>query len=197
MKRSSPAKTNALARLPPGVFTLEDAAGIGLGRYLIYRLVDAGDVIQLERGVFQNPKSAISPEDIQLAAACTYFGPESWIGGLTALFRYGLIEQVPTKIWILVPPHVKRAGPIYRIIHTKLDPRIAVTRHCYYRIANVDRAIVEALRYATKIGLSTAIRAAREAIKSGQTSDAKISKTARDLGLQRFVLRHWDAIIVE
>ena len=190
-------KTSARRRIPAGIFTVADAVAAGISRPTIYRLVSGGSVIQLDRGIFQNPATDIDPADFDFAIACAHFGPQSTIGGLTALFRYGLIEQVPSKTWILVPQHIKRRGARYRVIRTKLDPLIGISRHRYYRIANINRAIVEALRYSTKLGLSTAIHAARTAIKSHQTSEAKILKAARNLGLERFVLRQWDAIIVE
>ena len=184
-------------RLPRGLFTAHEATLAGIPRVSFYRMVIKGEVVQLERGIFMDAGVEIDPTVLDLAIACKRFGPDSSIGGLTALFRYGLVEQVPTKIWILVPPRVKRAGSRYRIIRTLLDPNVGVVKHRHYRIASVDRAVVEALRYSTKLGLSTAIRAARTALRQGQTTEQAILRCGTELGLRTVVLRHWDAIIVE
>ena len=185
------------AKLPTGPFTANEAIQGGIPRVTFYRMVRKGAVVLLDRGIYQDADAEIDPSTLDLAIACKRFGPSSSIGGLTALFRYGLTEQVPTKIWVLVPPTMKRTGRRYRVIRTNLDPNIGIEESEYYRMADVNRALVEALRYTTKIGLRTAIRAAREALKTGKTTEAKLMRRAKELGLENFVLRQWDAVVVE
>lgn len=190
-------KPSTGGRLPMGLFTANEAIQSGIPRVTFYRMVRKGAVVLLDRGIYQGADAEIDHSTLDLAIACKRFGPASSIGGLTALFRYGLTEQVPTKIWVLVPPSTRRTGRRYRVIRTNLDPNVGIEESEYYRIADIERALVEALRYTTKIGLRTAIRATREALKSGKTTEAKLMRRAKELGLENFVLRQWDAIVVE
>ena len=185
------------SRLPLGLFSAGEAISSGIPRVTFYRLLSDERIVRHERGIYQNVVTDIDPSILDLAIACKHFGPQSSIGGLTALFRYGLIEQVPSKIWIVTPPSVKQTGIRYRVIRSRLDSKTGVVSHKHYRIADIERAIVEALRYSTKVGLSTAIRAAREAVRLRKTTESKILRRAKEMGLEKFVLRHWDAIIVE
>ena len=47
------------------------------------------------------------PRTFQWNVACARFGPRSLIGGMTALFHYHLIPQVPNQVWVVVPPEKK------------------------------------------------------------------------------------------
>lgn len=86
-----------------GVFRVEDAARIGIPKTTLNRRVDTGEVIRVGRGLNLHAKSRLHPTKINFAVACATFGPKSVIGGITALFHYDLIEQVPITIWVLVP----------------------------------------------------------------------------------------------
>jgi hypothetical protein len=64
-----------------------------------------------------------------------------------------------------------------------------------YRIVSVERAILEGLKYITKIGERTALRAAREALAKKQTTELKLGKAAKELGLESVLIKYLEAII--
>ena len=57
--------------------------------------------------------------------------------------------------------------------------------------------MAEGLRFVTKIGVEISIRAARNAFEQNLTTPAKVVKTARELKIELFVMKHWEAITVE
>jgi predicted transcriptional regulator of viral defense system len=58
------------------------------------------------RGTNIDRKAQVNREiDFQVAYA--KFGPDSAIGGLSALFYYNLAEQVPGETWVLIAPEKK------------------------------------------------------------------------------------------
>jgi predicted transcriptional regulator of viral defense system len=187
----------ALAQLKRiGVFRADDAKRAGLPRSTLHTLVASGAIERVGRGLYVHPKSSLNSTKLDFATACAKFGPQSIIGGLTALFHYNLIEQVPTTIWLLVPYEQKtKETRLYRCLRTKLPPNIGVVDHGHYRIASVERAILESFRYATKIGLRTAVHAAKTAMKDKRTTEVKILRMARELGLERYLRRYWEAVI--
>ena len=187
-----------LTRLEPlGIIRLSDARKAGVPRQSLARLVDAGEIIHLERDLYRHPDAGIDPAIEDFAVACARFGPDAVIGGLSALFHHHLSDQAPKQIWVLVPPQKLSRIPRYRCLRTKTSLSIGIEDHGIFRITDVERSIAEAFRYATKLGLETAVRAARMAMKSKLSTPTKILRRARELELENFVMKHWVAISVE
>ena len=82
-------------------------------------------------------------------------------------------------------------------MRVKTKHSAGVETHETYRVVSIERAVAEGLRFATKIGVETAIRAARNAFKQKLTTPAKVLKTARELKIESFVMKYWEAITVE
>jgi predicted transcriptional regulator of viral defense system len=108
---------------------------------------------------------------VDFKIACIKFGSDSVIGGLSALFHYNLAEQVPGNVWVLVPPNKKSEDTLYRLIRTRRNLDRQIINGKGYRIVTVERAIVEGLKLALKIGERTAVKAARDALRNRQTSE--------------------------
>jgi predicted transcriptional regulator of viral defense system len=187
---------NALKALRnAGVFRVEDAIREGLSRATLGRLVARGEVQRVGRGLYLHSKAKVDPREQDFATACAKFGPQSCVGALTALFHYDLIEQVPNTIWVMVPYGRKTTERIYRCLRTKLPPDVGVIDRGSYRISSLERSIVEAFRYETKIGLRTAVHAAKQALSRRLTTEAKILRMAKALGVEKWVGKYWEALI--
>ena len=110
----------------------------------------------------------------------------------------GIIDcQVVEQIWVLVPPNIKTNSPRYRCIRVKTNLRIGIERHKQFAVTNIERTILEAFRYSSKIGLDVAVRAARFALKKKLTTASKIMKQAKELKMEKFIVRHWEAITID
>ena len=177
-----------------GVFRTADAVNSGISQPTVSRLAKKGILVRLEHGLYHHKDADIDPNVLDFCVACTRLGTDSVIGGLTALFHYVLIPQVPQQTWVMVPHKNQGKFPQYRLIHTKHDPKIGVEDHGSYRIVTIERAIVEAFRYSTKMGYQTALTAARTALKEGKTSEKKLHETAKQLGLWSVMVKNWEAI---
>lgn len=177
-----------------GLFSLAQAKELGIEQPHLSRLVKKGVFQRVARGFYLHPRAKISSDAIEFQIACAKFGPESAIAGLSALFHYQLIEQVPTKIWILVPPQVRSKERGYRLMRTKSDPKVGVLSKRGFNIVSLERALIEGLKFSSKIGERTALRAVRTALASKQTTEVKIGKMAKDLGLQKVLAKYFEAI---
>ena len=148
-----PILTKALDRLKKlGVFQVADAKRVGISQSSLSRFVREKRIRSLEPRFYIHPESKLSGEELEFALACKKFGPESVIGGLTALFHYGLIEEVPGQIWIIVPYAKKSKDLLYKCIRSKTNPQEGVEDKTFYRITTLERTLVEAFRYSSKIG---------------------------------------------
>ncbi len=177
-----------------GPFSLAQAEEIGISHQEISRLVKEEKILRMERGIYLHPKANISRE-IDFKVACTKFGSQSAVGGLSALFYYNLAEQVPNQTWVLVPPEKRVSSKNYRLIRTKTPLDRGIVEGDGFRIVSIERAIVEGFKLATKIGERTAIKSARTAIQQKLTTLNKIGKMAKDLGLESSLTKYFEAIV--
>ncbi len=196
MRKSKPQKsTDRLLRL--GIFNTADAIRNGVSQPTISRLTARGEILRLAHGLYQHPLAKIDPSEVDFAIAYKKFGPKSAVGGLSALFRYGLISQVPDRIWVIVPSAVKSTDPLYRCIRTKHSSKVGIENHCFYRMTTIERTLIESLRFATKIGLGIAVSATRKALKERKTTKKKIYEMAKAMKLDKILAEHWESIAEE
>ncbi len=177
-----------------GVFTLAQGKAAGISQQDISRLVAKRELVRLGRGIYLHPKASLD-KDVGFQIAYSKFGPGSAIGGLSALYHYNLAEQVPGEIWVIVSPEKKTRETGYKLIRTKtrLDKQIIDEKG--YRIVTVERAALEALKFITKVGERTAIKAAREALATRRTTEAKLARAARELELESVLAKYLEVIV--
>jgi len=190
LKRHSPEDVLKSLR----VFRAKDAIKAGVSQPTLSRLTAKGRIVRLDHGIYHHIETEVDQSNIDFIIACHRLGEDSVIGGLSALFHYVLIPQVPQQLWILIPHENRGKFPNYRIIHTKNDLTVGIEDHLDYRIVTIERAIVEAFRYASKMGYQTALTAARTALAEEKTTEEKIHKTAKDLGLWKVMVTNWEAM---
>jgi predicted transcriptional regulator of viral defense system len=178
-----------------GVFTRRQAEALGLSHQELSRLVAAQKLKRVGRGIYLHPETDIG-RDMDYRVACAKFGSESVIGGLTALFHYNLIEQVPGHVWVLVPSEKKSNESLYRLIRTKVNLNREIIHEKGYRIVSLERAIIEGLKLASKIGERSAVKAARDALNNRQTTEARLGKAAKELGLESVLQKYFEVILV-
>jgi predicted transcriptional regulator of viral defense system len=177
-----------------GLFKASDAIEAGVSQPKLSRLTAAGEVVRIEHGFYRHKDTDLDPVEIEFTIACRRAGAGSVIGGLSALFYYGLISQVPGAVWMMIPATNTAKFPQYRVLRTKHDPTVGVKEHQSWRIVTVERAIVEAFCYATKMGLQTALGAARTALREKKVTLKSIQETATKLKLWHVVAKHWEGI---
>lgn len=168
---------------------------LGVSQSTLSRWVKSGKILKLSHGFYVHPTFEIPHEELDFAIACAKFGPKSAIGGLTALFHYGLTEQPPAQVWVVVPPLKAYSSPHYRTLRTKTLPTNGIDTFKFYKITNIERSIIEALKFATKIGPRVAINAARTALREGKTTEKKLGEMAKKLKSRSAFEKYWEAII--
>lgn len=177
-----------------GIFTLAQANEIGISQQSLSKLVKQEKIKRVDRGIFLHPEANLDREyDFQIA--CAKLGSDAVIGGLSALFYYNLADQVPKQTWVLVPPHKITSKRAYRLIRTQIPLDKGVVIGNGYKIVSIERAIAEGFKLASKIGERTAIKACRKAIQQKQTTLKKIGVTAKELGLDSYITKYFEAII--
>ncbi|SRR5690606_21278032 len=176
-----------------GIFTLKQGKEIGLSQQDISRLAATKELKRVGRGIYVHPNAKLN-SDVGFQIAFAKFGREAAIGGLSALYHYNLAEQVPGEVWVLVPPGKKTKAKGYKLIRTKADLEKEIVDEKGYRIVSVERAVLEGLKFITKIGERTAVKAAREALAGRRTTELKLAKAAKELQLESVLAKYLEVI---
>ena len=180
--------------LPKGIFQISDAVKLGLPRYALSRMTKEGKLRRLGPGIYVSSESEIDPEYFDFIVGCMLCGPKAAVGGITALFHYQLIEEVPDRTWMVAPPEVRSPNRKYRVIRTTTKLNHGIAAENGFRIVTPERAILEALRHKSKIGERIAISAARKAIFEKKIDHKKLFKVAKKLGLLNVLHKYWEII---
>ena len=83
----------------------------------------------------------------------------------------------------------------YKLIRTKTRIDKEIIDEKGYRIVTVERAVLEALKFITKIGGRTAIKAARDSLAQRRTTEAKLARAAKELGFEQVLAKHLEVIL--
>lgn len=193
LEKSKRSAIRELSRVP--TFNLRDAARLGIPQTTVRRLVAQGIFTRLERGIYSVGDSEPLGEAADFAVACKRLGPNSVIGGLSALYEYGLIETVPQTIWVLVPPNVRATNRRYRLLRTKRNLSEGIITKDGYRITSIERTLVDALIFASKIGERNAKTAIIKALRSGLTNEKRVFQLAQKINALPILTKHWESIL--
>ena len=179
-----------------GVFSTSEATEfLSISQPTFSRWVQAGHIQKLARGYYIHPDTKIDLEYLDYIIACKQYGPLSVIGGLTALEFYNLTDQVSPQVWILVPPTRRiSTNQKYKTIKTKTSLKIGIDHIDDFRIVSLDRALIEALKYQTKIGEGIVFKAITKAIKLEQTTENRLYKMAKNLDMLSFLEKKWELL---
>ena len=177
------------------VFTLKQAIESGLSRRQVESKVAEGTFLKVGHGLYLNPNSGISAEYADFIAACEKLGENSYVGGLSALFYYGLIDTPPQQIWVVVYHTKRTVEKKYKLIRTRKIYEYGIVNRDNFRICDINRAVVDAFRYSSKIGTRTAFTSAVRAITDKKTTVSEILKTAKNLECEKMMKKHINTIL--
>jgi predicted transcriptional regulator of viral defense system len=157
----------ALAR-QRSLIRARDVSAQGLPTMLLTRLVMAGQLVRVARGLYGLPSRDVS-EHGSLAEVCLRV-PHGVVCLLSALRVHGLGTQAPFEVWLAMPNH----APTPRITH----PALRVIRMSDAALAegiepvridgvtvpvfNAAKTVADAFKFRNKIGIDVALEALRE-----------------------------------
>ena len=183
-----------------GVFKFNEVQKkVGISQSTFSRWNNEGWIKRISRGLYTCPQSSASMEEyLDFIIACTHFGSHSAIGGMSALFYYGLIEQIPQQIWLIVPSSRKDESgkQKYKCLRTQTSLKIGIDKKQHFRMTNVDRTLLESMKFATKIGKRIVISATKKALQEGLTTEKKLFQMASRLKMKNILKKYWEVIVL-
>lgn len=176
-----------LRRLGP-VFRAKEAMAAGVSWRDLYALRDAGDVLQLSRGLFQQANSS-GIGNLDFIAVCAR-APRGMIALHSALSYWDLTDEIPTMVHLAVPEGTHRPRIDYpptqvHVFRTATfdQGRVEVREGPGERfwITNRERTVVDAFRLRHRLGEDVALRALRRYLCQPRPKLAQLVDLARAL----------------
>jgi predicted transcriptional regulator of viral defense system len=192
-------RTLRLARRRQGVRSRE-LAEQGIHRQVLSRLVAAGELERVARGLYRTPESPLT-EHHGLAVAGTAV-PNGVICLLSALRFHGIGTQLPSQVWIAIDRRARRPAlkyPPLRVVRfTGAALSEGVGSHRLegrtVRVYGVAKTLADCFKYRHKIGLDVALEALREAWRARRFTMDELDRFAGICRVRRVMRPYLEAM---
>lgn len=177
-------KALKLARRRQGVTTRELTAA-GIHRQTLTRLVAAGKLDRVMRGVYRLPAQSLGEHHgLGLASAAI---PHGTICLLSALQFHRVGTQLPSEVWIAIDRRARRPALKYPPLRVVRFGGKALTegveKHRIegrrVRVYGVAKTVADCFKYRNKIGLDVAVEALRDARDAKKVNADELWRYAR------------------
>jgi len=169
-----------------GIARARDFTAAGIPLTYLKRLTDAGELVRLGRGLYQDPERV--GEDIahNLAEAAR-LAPNGVVSLVSALRHHELTTQLPHAVWMTIPHKArtpKADGLPLEIVRATGEVLTAGVEHVQVEgvdvpIYNVAKTIADCFKHRRHIGEDVAIEALRDALRLRKTTLSDIMLYAK------------------
>jgi len=175
-KPSAPARARTRP-FPQGLARTRDLEAKGSSRLAIRRMVRAGQLRQVARGLYASANFEAT-EHHGLAAAAALV-PGGVVCLLSALQYHRLGTQAPFEVWLAIGTKARKptvADPPLRIVRfseraLREGVKIRYIEGVKVRVTTPARTVVDCFKYRNKIGLDVALEALREYRRARRSID--------------------------
>lgn len=191
----------ALELLPP-TFTPAEAVAAGCTRHAVYTLRDAGEVVEISRGVYRKA-SAPETAHIDLIAAAKR-APRGVICLVSALAVHELTDEIPAAVQMAVPRGVNVPTISYPPVEfSRFDPTTFDNGRTLFEAApdemvpvyDAERAVADAMRLRHLVGDAVALRALRAYLARPAARPPELVSMARQIGDAGPLLRAVEVVL--
>ncbi len=183
-----------------GIVRPRDLARQGIHRVQLLRLVEAGLVERISRGVYVSQGHEFS---VDLAAAIAAARvPTAVICLLTALRLHNLTTQQPAEVWIALPEKARRPSLDYPRLRVARFSGDALTEGIELRkiegvtvrVYSAAKTVADCFKYRNKIGVDVAVEALRDYTRKHRGGANDLAHFARICRVTRVMQPYLDSL---
>lgn len=160
-----------------GIARARDFKATGIPLSYLKRLTDAGELVRLGRGLYQDPERAGEHVAHRLAEAARAV-PNGVVSMASALRHHGLTTQLPHAVWLTIPHKARTPKPeglTLEIIRATGEVLTAGVEHVNVEgvdvpIYSVAKTVTDCFKHRRQIGEDVAIEALRDALQQRKTT---------------------------
>ena len=183
-----------------GIARLSEIKNAGVTAATICRMVEAGEVVRLSRGLYQLPDAALEANHSLAEAAKRV--PKGVVCLVSALAYHELTDQLPRAVWMAIATRgwkPNTESPPMRIVRftDALLSDDVLTVHIEnvpVKVFGVAKTIADCFRHRRKVGQTVALEGLQEALRQRKASPAEIARHAERGGVATVVRPYLEAL---
>lgn len=168
-----------------GIARARDFQAAGIPLAYLKRLTDAGDLVRLGRGLYQDSASVGTDTAHDLAEAARRV-PSGVVSLISALRYHELTTQLPHAVWMTIP-HKARTPSVQglrlEIVRATDEVLTAGIEHAFIEgvdvpIYGVAKTVADCFKHRRHVGEDVAIEALRDALQRRKTTASEVLRFA-------------------
>ncbi|WP_245473909.1 type IV toxin-antitoxin system AbiEi family antitoxin domain-containing protein [Bradyrhizobium zhanjiangense] len=168
-----------------GIARARDFKAAGIPLVYLKRLADAGDIVRLGRGLYQDAERVGEDAAHNLAEAARLV-PNGVVSLVSALRHHELTTQLPHAVWMTIP-HKARTPNVQglRLEIVRATGEVLTSGVEHVRVEGVDvpiygvaKTIADCFKHRRHVGEDVAIEALRDALRQRKTTASELMKYA-------------------
>ena len=183
-----------------GAVRSRELEAAGVARVQIARLVAAGELVRLARGLYALPGQFSAAEDGLLGVARRV--PDARLCLLTALRLHGMTTQAPVEVWVAIGNKDRAPRldwPPLRVVRFSgeaLDAGVITlkTNGVPLRVTNVAKTVADCFKFRHLVGLDVALEALREALRTRRILSDELWRYAKICRVTRVMRPYLEAL---
>ena len=183
-----------------GIARLSEFRNAGITAATVCRMVEAGEVNRLSRGLYQLP-DVPSDANHSLAEAAKRV-PKGVVCLVSALAYYELTDQLPRAVWMAigakdwVPKQESPPTRIVRFTDAFLTDDVSTVdiERVPVRIFGVAKTIADCFRHRRSVGQTVALEGLQEALRQRKATPAEIARHAERGGVATVIRPYLEAL---
>jgi predicted transcriptional regulator of viral defense system len=168
-----------------GIARARDFKEVGIPLAYLKRLTEAGELVRLGRGLYQDPDRVGEDTAHNLAEAARAV-PNGIVSLVSALRHHGLTTQLPHAVWMTIPHRArtpKADGLPLEIVRATGEVLTAGVEHVQVEgvdvpIYSVAKTIADCFKHRRHVGEDVAIEALRDALRQRKTTVSDVMRYA-------------------
>ncbi len=164
-----------------GIARARDFKAAGIPLVYLKRLTDAGELVRLSRGLYQDPERVGEDVAHNLAEAARLI-PNGVVSLVSALRYHELTTQLPHAVWMTIPHKARTPNvqgfpiEIVRATGEALRSGIEIARveGVDVPIYGVAKTVADCFKHRRQVGEDVAIEALRDALQQRKTSVSEL-----------------------
>jgi predicted transcriptional regulator of viral defense system len=168
-----------------GIARARDFKGAGIPLVYLKRLTEAGDMVRLGRGLYQDPDRVGEHIAHDLAEAARLV-PNGVISLISALRHHELTTQLPHAVWMTIPHKARTPNPTslkLEIVRATGEALTAAIEQVMIEgvpvpIYGVAKTVADCFKHRRHVGEDVAIEALRDALRQRKTSPGELMRYA-------------------
>jgi len=179
----------------------EELSRVGVHRQTIRRMVEAGDIIKIARGLYSFPD--YQPMEKYSLIEAQKLVAKGVVCLLSALSYHGIGTQNPSEVWMAIPRETRPPkidnSPVKIVKFSGAGYQNGIETHIIenneIKIYNIPKTISDCFKYRNKLGIDVAIEALKDVMLNKRTTVDELLKYSEICRVRQIITPYMESLV--